>query len=480
MERISPLNTDFYELKMMAGLFRHAKLNDTATFDLYFRRLPFQGGYAIAAGLEIALEALENLRFEKDELDYLRSLGGARKVFAPDFIDWLKSYRFHGDVWGIPEGTAVFQDEPLMRVSGRLAECLLVETMLLCIINFQTLIATKAARLWEASRRGSIMEFGLRRAHGLDGGLSAARAAFIGGADATSNVRAGHVFGIPVKGTHAHAWVMAFPTELDAFRAFAETFPDQCVLLVDTYDVLRSGVPNTIKIAREMRTRGKIVAGIRLDSGDLAYLSRSARGMLDEAGFPEIKIIASNDLEELVIEEIIRNEGRVDIWGIGTNLVTGAGPGGVALGGVYKLVEHNGRPRIKLSDNIEKSTSPGRKQVYRLTEPNGDLYEADALTLEDEALKPGEDVLIIDPRNPLRRKRISSPKSCDPLLTVVMKGGKRICEPEPLESARQRRIYALDHLDSSYKRMVNPHVYKVGVSQALWRVKEELLNLQTP
>jgi nicotinate phosphoribosyltransferase len=480
MARISPLNTDLYELTMMAGLFRHTKLQDTATFDLYFRRIPFHGGFAVAAGLGPALEALENLRFEEDELAYLASLGGAHRTFTPEFLDWLKNYRFRGDAWGIPEGSVVFQDEPLLRVSGSLAECLLVETMLLCIINFQTLVATKAARLWELSHRSTIVEFGLRRAQGLDGGLSASRAAYIGGADATSNVQAGKTFGIPVRGTHAHAWVMSFPSELDAFRAYAQTFPDHCIVLVDTYDVLRSGVPNAIIIANEMRKQGKQLMGIRIDSGDLAYLSREARRMLDEAGFPEVKIVASNDLEELVIEEIIRNGGKIDIWGVGTNLVTGGGPGGTALGGVYKLVEHNGHPTIKLSDNIEKSTSPGRKQIYRLTNAAGTTYEADAVALENETFPNGSDVLIIDAHNPLRRKRISEPCRCEGLLIPVMKDGKRLQPPESLETIRQRRIASLNLLDSSYKRLVNPHAYKVGVTQALWRLKEELLNLQTP
>ncbi len=478
--RVSALNTDFYELTMMAGLFRHAKLADTGTFDLYFRRLPFQGGFAITAGLETALDHLENLRFESDELDYLTSLGGGKPIFARAFLDWLRGFRFRGEVWGIPEGTVVFQDEPLLRVSGTVMECLLVETLLLCVLNFQTLIATKAARLWETSGRNRLLEFGLRRAQGLDGGLSAARAAYIGGSDATSNVHAGHTFGIPVRGTHSHAWVMSFPSELESFRAFAETFPDHCVFLVDTYDVLRSGLPNTITVARELRARGHQLQGIRLDSGDLAYLSRKARAMLDEAGFPEVKIVASNDLEELVIDEIIRNGGRVDVWGVGTNLVTGSGPGGGALGGVFKLVEHNGRPTIKLSDNLEKSTSPGRKQIHRLTSAESGLYEADAVTLAEERLEAGRDVLIIDPRNPLRRKRITSPSGCEPLLRHVMHEGRRLGPPETLEAARARRVASLDRLDSSHKRVVNPHVYKVGVSQALWRLKEELLNLQTP
>lgn len=477
--RTSPLNADLYELTMMAGLCRHGKLGDTATFDLYFRRIPFQGGFAIAAGLETALEALENLRFEEAEIAYLASIGGATPLFDRAFLDWLRGHRFRGEIWGIPEGSVIFQDEPLLRVSGTLAECLLVETMLLCILNFQTLIATKAARLWEAARRGSVFEFGLRRAQGLDGGLSAARAAYIGGADGTSNLLAGKTFGIPVRGTQSHAWVMSFPSEIAAFRAFAETFPDSTILLVDTYDVVRSGVPNAIALAREMRARGQALRGIRIDSGDLAYLSRVARQMLDEAGFPDVQIVASNDVEELVIEEIIRNGGRVDVWGVGTNLVTGGGTGGTALGGVFKMVEINGQPVIKLSDSLEKGTSPGRKQIWRLRANGGAQYEADALALEGEEFAPGRDVLIIDPRNPLRRKRVAAITACEPLLRLAMRDGKRVGPPEGLAAARARRIENLDRLDSSFKRIVNPHDYKVGVTQALWRLKEELLNLQT-
>lgn len=478
--RTSPLNTDLYEVTMMAGLHRHGKLGDTATFDLYFRRIPFQGGFAIAAGLETALDALESLRFEEDEIAYLASIGGKKPLFDRAFLDWLRGQRFRGEVWGMPEGTVVFQDEPLLRVSGSLAECMLVETLLLCVLNFQTLIATKAARLWEASHRSSVIEFGLRRAQGLDGGLSASRAAYVGGADGTSNLLAGKTFGIPVRGTQSHAWVMSFPSELEAFRAFAETFPENAIVLVDTYDVLRGGVPNAITVAREMKARGQALRGIRIDSGDLAYLSRISRQMLDEAGFPEVKIIASNDIEELVIEEIIRNGGRVDIWGVGTNLATGGGAGGTALGGVFKMVEINGHPVIKLSDSLEKGTSPGRKQVWRLLTNGASHYEADALALDDETFAPGRDVLIIDPRNPLRRKRIAAPTSCAPLLLPVMRNGKRTGPPDTLAAARARRIEGLDRLDSSHKRIVNPHVYKVGVTQALWRLKEELLNLQTP
>lgn len=379
-----------------------------------------------------------------------------------------------------PRGRWFFRTKPLLRVSGRLAECLLVETMLLSIINFQTLIATKAARLWQACGRLPLMEFGLRRAHGLEAGLYAARASYIGGADSTSNVQAGHLLNIPVAGTHSHAWVMSFANELASFRAFAETFPDQCILLADTYDVLRSGIPNAITVARELKAQGKALLGVRIDSGDLAYLSRQARKMFDEAGFPGVKIVASNDLEEMVIEEIIRNGGRIDMWGVGTNLVTGGGPGGGALGGVYKMVEHNGRPAIKLSDNIEKSTSPGRKQIYRLSVGEAAVYEADVLVLEDEEWNDRHDVLIIDPRNPLRRKRVAHPFQAEPLLAPVMKGGKRLDSSIGLEPARERRRKGIDRLDSSSKRLVNPHVYKVGVSQALWRLKEELLNLQTP
>jgi nicotinate phosphoribosyltransferase len=313
-----------------------------AVFDLFFRHNPFHGGYAVFAGLDTALGYLEDLRFTADELTYLSTLN----LFRPQFLDYLRDFRFTGTVTAPPEGTVVFANEPLLTVEGTLAEAQFVETALLNIINFQTLVATKAARINHAAAGGAVIEFGLRRAQGPDGGLSEARAAYVGGVRATSNVLAGKTFGIPVKGTHAHSWIMAFPDELSSFRKYAEVFPDSCILLVDTYDTLKSGIPNALTVARELRARGHELAGVRIDSGDLAYLSRESRRLFDEAGFPGVKIVASNELDEQIIDSIRDEGGRVDVYGVGTKLATCMGEGGGALGGVYKLVRIGDRPKL--------------------------------------------------------------------------------------------------------------------------------------
>ena len=329
--RYSALLTDLYELTMLAGYLEEGMTETPAVFDLFFRHNPFNGGYAVFAGLDTALTYLENLQFTDDDLTYLKGLG----LFKANYLDFLRAFRFHGKVTAPPEGTAVFANEPLLTVEGSLAEAQFVETALLNIINFQTLVATKAARINHAAAGGTVIEFGLRRAQGPDGGLSEARAAYVGGVRSTSNVLAGKVFAIPVKGTHAHSWIMAFPDELAAFSTYARVFPDSCVLLVDTYDTLKSGIPHAITVARELAARGKSLLGVRLDSGDLAYLSRESRRMLDEAGFPGVKIVASNELDEYVISSICDDGGKVDIYGVGTRLATCAGEGGGALGGVY-------------------------------------------------------------------------------------------------------------------------------------------------
>ncbi|HQB38239.1 MAG TPA: nicotinate phosphoribosyltransferase, partial [Deltaproteobacteria bacterium] len=369
--RYSPLLTDLYELTMMAGYLEEGMASETAVFDLYFRTNPFEGGYAVFAGLEPALSCLEALRFNAEEIDYLRGLN----MFKPRFIEYLKEFRFRGRITAPPEGTVVFASEPLLTVEGTLAETQLVETVLLNIINFQTLAATKAARVCHAAAGGEVIEFGLRRAQGPDGGLSASRAACIGGCSSTSNVQAGMDYNLPIKGTHAHSWVQSFPDELSAFMAYADVFPDSTVLLVDTYNVLKSGVPNAITVARRLRAQGHELRGIRLDSGDLAYLSREARRMLDGAGFPDVRIVASNELDEYVIDSIRDEGGRVDIYGVGTKLATCAGPGGVALGGVYKLAQVGETPKLKVTNDIAKATLPGRKQVLRATGHDGGFLQ---------------------------------------------------------------------------------------------------------
>lgn len=472
------LLTDFYELTMAAGYLAQGKASDTATFDLYYRHNPFNGGYGIAAGLEDAVRSVVDAAFSNDDLKYLRSLksSAGAPAFSDPFLQYLTSYRFKGNIHAVPEGTVVFPNEPILQVSGNLMECQLVETILLCHINFQTLVATKAARIWEAANHGTVIEFGLRRAQGPDGALSACRASYIGGADATSNVLGAALVGIPAKGTHAHSWIQAFGSELDAFRAYADSFPDDCMLLVDTYNTLKSGVPNAVKVAKELESKGHRLAGIRIDSGDLAFLSSRARQMLDCEGLQYVKIVASNELDEFIISDILAQGGKIDIWGVGTNLVTGSGPGGCALGGIYKMVEHNGQPKIKLSANPEKMTNPGVKKVVRFHDEEG-LMDADALADHSEDLSSAE-VLIIDPNNPLRRKRLNSDKRVELLQPVVL-SGQMVCEFPSLDQIRKHRIDQLAHLHESHRRLHNPHEYKVGLTHVLWQQKEHMLNQET-
>jgi nicotinate phosphoribosyltransferase len=460
---------------MAAGYLAQGKASDTATFDLYYRHNPFKGGYGIAAGLEDAVRAVTEIKFNKDDLGYLRSLKSSAGLpaFSADFLQYLASYKFRGHMHAIPEGTVVFPNEPIVQVGGNLIECQLVETILLCCINFQTLVATKAARIWEAANHGTIAEFGLRRAQGPDGALSACRAAYIGGADATSNVLGAAMVGIPARGTHAHSWIQAFATELEAFRSYADSFPDDCILLVDTYDTMKSGVPNAIRIAKELEQRGRRLQGIRIDSGDLAFLSRKARQMLDEEALPYVKIVASNELDEYIIADILAQGGKIDIWGVGTNLVTGSGEGGSALGGIYKMVEHNGRPKIKLSANPEKMTNPGAKKVIRFYDED-DRMDADALANRSEDLSSCE-VLIVDPNNPLRRKRLNSGRRVE-LLKPILESGRMVYEFPSLGQIRSHRIEQLEHLHESHKRLHNPHEYKVGLTYSLWQQKEQMLN----
>lgn len=469
------LLTDLYELTMAAGYFRQGKGEDTATFDLYYRRNPFLGGYAIAAGLEDAVRAVTGMHFTGDDIDYLRSLrtSAAHPTFPEEFLNYLADFRFRGSIWAVPEGTAVFPNEPLLQARGSLIECQMAETILLCHINYQTLVATKAARMWEASNHGAVVEFGLRRAHGPNGAMSATRAAYIGGAQATSNVKGAALLGIRATGTHAHSWVQSFPNELESFRAYARTFPDDCVLLVDTYDVLESGIPNAIRVAKELEADGHRLAGIRLDSGDLAFLSKKARSMLDQAGLGYVRIVASNELDEFVIAEILAQGGLIDVWGVGTKLVTGGGEDGAALGGVYKMVEHNGQPKIKLSSNPDKMTNPGFKKIIRFYGEDG-LMEADALAHRSERLDEAE-VLIVDPGNPLRRKKLCSLQRVE-LLRLIVQGGETVYEFPSLPDIRAHRIDQLSHLHDSYRRLHMPHEYKVGLSYMLWRQKEQMFD----
>jgi nicotinate phosphoribosyltransferase len=467
------LLTDFYQLTMVGGYVRQGKSAQRAVFDLYFRRVPQDGGYCVAAGLEQAIEYALNVRFGPEDLDYLRNQG----CFTPDVLEYLRNFRFTGDIYALPEGTLVFPQEPLLRIEAPIAEAQLLESTLLNIVNFQTLVATKATRVCVAAARGSVLEFGLRRAQGVDGALSASRASFIGGATATSNTLAGQQYGIPVRGTQAHSWVMSFPSELEAFEAYADLYPDQCLLLVDTYDTLSSGVPNAIKVSRRLAEKGYRLAGIRLDSGDLAYLSKQARRMLDEAGLTDTQIVASNDLDEWIIHDLIAQGACIDVWGVGTSLVTSKGAS--ALGGVYKLVaamegDHM-TPRIKVSGNPEKITTPGEKQIWRVWDAHGILL-GDALTLADETFQSGQ---TIDTRHPTyihQRVKFESTARTEPMLVPIVRRGELVYSMPSLPDIQARTRQGLSELRSEYQRLVNPHIYWVGLSPRLYEVRARLLN----
>jgi len=467
--RYPPLLTDLYELTMLAGYLEEGMVEKQAVFDLFFRTNPFNGGYAVFAGLGTALEYLEGLRFQPDELEYLRGLG----MFRPRFIDFLREFRFHGTVTAPPEGTAVFANEPLLTVEGTLAEAQFVETALLNIINFQTLVATKAARITHAAAGAPVIEFGLRRAHGPDGALSCARAACVGGVRSTSNVQAGMVHGLPVRGTHAHSWVQAFPNELAAFRAYASVFPDSSILLVDTYDTLKSGVPNAITVARELRSRGHELCGIRLDSGDLAFLSRESRRMFDDAGFPAVRIVASNELDEFVVDSIRDEGGRVDIYGVGTKLATCSGAGGGALGGVYKLVSVDGLPKLKITSDIAKATLPAKKRLLRALGADGGLIQ-DVICLEQDQLCGGD--TVYDPCNPLQHTTLPKDVTLHEVRQVVMKHGCRTEAPESLETMAARSALQLAGLPQGCLRLINPHRYKVSISGRLNDLRNRLID----
>lgn len=466
----SPLLTDLYELTMLAGYLDAGVAEVPATFDLFFRNNPFRGGYAVFAGLEPVLAELETLAFSSSDLAYLASL----QLFRPAFLDYLANFRFRGTVIAPPEGTVVFANAPLVTVEGTLAEAQFVEALLLNRINHQTLIATKAARIVHAAGDAEVLEFGLRRAHGPDGALSGARAACVGGVCSTSNVLAGKEFGLEVRGTQAHSWIMAFPDELSAFRAYARSFPEQCVLLVDTYDTLHSGLPHALIVAAELRAAGHELRGIRIDSGDLAYLSREARRRFDAAGFPAVRIVVSNDLDEEVIASIRDEGGAVDIYGVGTRLATAAGEGGGALGGVYKLVECAGLPRLKVTGELAKATLPGRKRLLRALAADG-TYLQDVIALDEgDPLAPGD--TVFDPANPLQHTTLDRDARLVDIRRVVMADGRRTLPPEELRVAAARSRAELARLPQGTLRPVNPHRYKVSLSPALDALRRRLID----
>jgi nicotinate phosphoribosyltransferase len=469
------LLTDLYQLTMAQAYRASGKAGTDAVFHLFFRRNPFGGGFAVACGLSRVLDLLADFRVGEEDLAYLEHLVGndGRPLFEPDFLRELAALRLSCDVDAVPEGTVVFPYEPLVRVQGPLLQAQILETALLNFVNFETLIATKAARVAIAARGDEVIDFGLRRAQGIDGGLSASRAAFVGGCTATSNVLAGRLLGLPVRGTHAHSWVMAFAREDESFEAWARAQPNNCVFLVDTYDTL-AGVRRAAAVALRLRERGFRAIGIRLDSGDLAYLSIEARKILDGAGLAEMKIVASNDLDEYLIASLKEQGARIDVWGVGTRLVTGGDQ--AALGGVYKLgaVRERGaawQHKVKVSEQAAKTSNPGIQQVRRFSGPGG--FVADVIYDEETGLADAP--LVVDPLDPTRRKRIPAGTPFEDLLVPVVRAGRAVYEPPPLVAAQARARDQVGRLHPGIRRFVNPHQYPVGLALELHELKTRLV-----
>ena len=472
------LLTDLYELTMMQGYFKHKDQNETVIFDAFYRTNPGEGGYAIAAGLEQVIQYIKDLHFSDEDIEYLAGLG----IFEQVFLDYLRGFQFTGDIYAIPEGSVIFPREPLVKVIAPIMQAQLMETAILNIINHQSLIATKAARVCYAARGDGIMEFGLRRAQGPDAGTYGARAAVIGGCVGTSNVLCGRLFDVPVKGTHAHSWIMSFPDEYTAFKTYADMYPSACILLVDTYDTLKSGVPNAIKVFQEMKEAGVPLTyyGIRLDSGDLAYLSKKARKMLDQAGFPDAVISASNDLDEFLIDSLKVQGAAITSWGVGTNLITSKDC--PSFGGVYKLAaikdkEGNFIPKIKLSENSEKVTNPGNKTVYRIYEKESGKVKADLICLVDEKFDENEPMLLFDPLEPWKKTKLPGGSyTMREIMVPVFQGGKCCYESPKVMDIREYCKKELDTLWDETRRLVNPHKVYVDLSKKLYDIKIELLD----
>jgi len=469
--KYSGLFTDLYELTMMQG-YMLQNTNEDVVFDMFYRKHPFSGGYSIFTGLGDLLDRIEKMFFSNDDIEYLRSI----KIFKDDFLNYLKDYKFSGSVYAMDEGSVIFPGEPLLRIHSTLMEAQLIESLILNTINFQTLIATKAARVAYASGEGALLEFGLRRAQGFDGAMSASKAAFIGGADATSNTLAGKVYGIPVRGSMAHSWIMAFDSELLAFRKFTELYPDCTILLIDTFDTLGSGIENAITVGLEQKKKGKSIS-VRLDSGDLFYLSREIRKKLDTAGLEDTKIVVSNDLNEEIIHQLITDGAKIDIWGVGTHLVTGGTE--AAFGGVYKLsakkIEGSFIPTIKVSNNAAKTTNPGIKQVYRFFNKDGSAA-ADLIALEEEVIPKDRPYTFYHPMYFHDKFTLTDYGYVKPMLSLKMKDGKRLNDFASIKNLQERVKTNLKDFDTSYKRIINPHIYKVSLSEKLKSLKARLLD----
>ncbi|MGN0468668.1 MAG: nicotinate phosphoribosyltransferase [Acutalibacteraceae bacterium] len=464
---------DFYELTMANGYFTNSKKDTIAWFDMFFRKVPDDAGFAIMAGVKQVIHYLENLKFNQKDIEMLR-----RKNFSEDFLEYLKSFKFECDVWAVPEGTPIFPGEPIVTVRGPVIQAQIIETMVLLAINHQSLIATKANRIKRAAGDRSVMEFGSRRAQGFDGAIYGARAAYIGGCDATACAISERDYGVPAVGTMAHSWIELFDDELEAFCAYARQYPDECTLLVDTYDVLKSGVPNAIEAFRkEVVPRGFRPKGIRIDSGDITYLSKKARKMLDDAGFEDCKIIASNSLDEYLIRDMLMQGAKIDSFGVGERLITSSSS--PVFGGVYKIVavEENGvpKPRIKLSENVTKITTPCAKKVFRLFENATGKAIADVVTLFDEEIDSTQPYELFDPVYTWKRKVVTD-FTAKPLLVKMFEGGKKIYNCPDIEHTREYCKTQVDSLWEELKRFENPHKYYVDLSKRLWDEKQRMIN----
>lgn len=461
--------TDFYEITMANGYFCSDIADNTAYFDMFFRKIPDDGGYAVMAGLEQVIEYLKGLRFTEEDIEYLRS----KEIFNEDFLKYLAKFEFKCDVWAVPEGTLIFPGEPVITVRGPVMQAQFVETMILLLINHQSLIATKASRIVRAAGGRPVMEFGTRRAHSTAAAIYGARAAYIGGCAGTACAVADIEYGIPALGTMAHSWVQMYDDEYEAFRKYAEIYPTNCVLLVDTYDVLKSGVPAAIRVFKEMKPAKM---GIRIDSGDIAYLTKKARKMLDDAGLQDCTIVVSNSLDEYIIREVIQEGACIDSFGVGERLITASSQ--PVFGGVYKLsaLEKDGEmiPKIKVSENVEKITNPGFKSVYRLYDKDTDRALADVITLDSEDVPSGDDYEIFDPSAVWKRKRLSNFYAKN-LRVPIFEGGKCVYESPSINEIRDYCAQQLDSMWNEIKRFDNPQTYYVDLSYNLWKLKNDML-----
>lgn len=465
--------TDLYQLTMSNGYFLKGDKDKKMVFDAFFRENPSKGGYAVVCGIDQVIDYIESLKFTEEDIAYLESL----KMFDSEFLNYLRGFKFTGEIYAVEEGTILFPNEPMLRVKANAIEAQIIETSILTILNSQTLIATKAARICQAAKGDPVMEFGLRRAQGASAGLYGARAAYIGGCVGTSNVKAGKVFDIPVMGTHSHSWVQKFDSELEAFQTYADLYPNTTTLLVDTYNTIKSGIPNAITVFQNLKEKGHKPVAIRLDSGDMEYISKISREALDKAGFEDVGIVASNDLDEYKIMDLKQQNSKINSWGVGTKLITSSDH--PSLGGVYKLsgFEENGKivPKIKISESPEKINNPGYKQVLRITDKKTNIMEADLLILDDEEIDTSKPLTIFHPVYTWKKSTFTD-YSLEKLLKPLFVEGKLVRDKK---TTKEYRAYVEDQksrLWEQYKRLSNPEVYKVDLSEKLWNLKQEMIN----